>query len=136
MRKISAERRPSPGSRRLTLVFALLAAGLALFVLLPLAALLFGAPPAGLAAALLDPELLRSLGLTFAAAAAAAAIALLGGLPLAYLLARRSFPGKRLLEGLIDLPVVVPHTAAGIALLMVFGARGWLGAPLGRLGIF
>jgi len=57
-----------------------------------------------------------------------------GGVPLAYLLARRSFPGKRLVEGLVDLPVVVPHTAAGIALLMVFGSKGVLGEPLASLG--
>ncbi|NLF03396.1 MAG: ABC transporter permease, partial [Anaerolineales bacterium] len=48
----------------------------------------------------------------------------------AYLLARREFRGKRLVEGLIDLPLVIPHTAAGVALLMAFGRR----APLGRLG--
>ncbi|NLX15868.1 MAG: ABC transporter permease, partial [Ramlibacter sp.] len=71
-----------------------------------------------------------ALWLTLAAAGLATLLALLTGVPLAYLLARREFRGKRLVEGLIDLPLVIPHTAAGVALLMAFGRR----APLGRLG--
>lgn len=122
--------------RSLTLLFGLLGGLLAAFLALPLASLLFGTPPTRLAAALGDPEILRSLSLTFWAALLATIVGLLGGAPLAYLLARRSFTGKRLLEALIDLPVIIPHTAAGIALLMVFGSRGLLGAPLARLGVF
>jgi molybdate/tungstate transport system permease protein len=57
------------------------------------------------------------------------------GVPLAYLLARRKFAGKRLLEAIINLPVVIPHTAAGIALLLVFGRRGLLGQWFSPLGI-
>ena len=56
-------------------------------------------------------------------------------MPLAYVLARRRFPGKRLVEGLIDLPVVLPHTAAGVALLVVYGHDGILGRLLAPLGI-
>ena len=74
--------------------------------------------------------------LTFGAAAAATGLAIVGGVPLAYMLARNQFPGKRLVEAIVDLPIVVPHTAAGIALLMVFGSRGVLGQPLAALGIF
>jgi len=51
------------------------------------------------------------------------------------MLARRKFRGKRLLEAIINLPVVIPHTAAGIALLLVFGRRGLLGQWLSPLGI-
>ena len=112
------------------------AAGLVAFLALPLASILLGAPPGEIIAALGDPELLRSLAVTFTAAILATGLGMLGGVPLAYLLARRSFPGKRLVEGLVDLPVVVPHTAAGIALLMVFGSKGLLGEPLASLGIF
>ncbi len=57
-------------------------------------------------------------------------------MPLAYLLARYRFRGKRLVEGIIDLPVVIPHTAAGIALLMVFGSQGLLGKWFGLFGIY
>jgi ABC-type tungstate transport system substrate-binding protein len=113
----------------------LLAGGLLLFVLLPLATLLAAAAPTALVAALTDPQVLASLSLTLRAAAAATLLAALGGIPLAYLLARRRFTGQRLVEALVDLPVVVPHTAAGIALLLVFGRRGLLGEPLAALGL-
>jgi len=55
--------------------------------------------------------------------------------PLAYLLARRRFSGKRLIEALVNLPIVIPHTAAGVALLLVFGRRGLLGQWLTPLGV-
>lgn len=109
---------------------------LVLFVLLPLGSTILAASPRALVEALTDPQVLASLRLTFTAAALATLLAAAGGIPLAYLLARRRFPGKRLVEAVVDLPVVVPHTAAGIALLMVFGSRGLLGKPLAALGLF
>ncbi len=57
------------------------------------------------------------------------------GTPLAYLLARKSFRGKALVETLIDLPMVLPPAVAGLALLMAFGRRGLVGAPLADMGI-
>jgi molybdate/tungstate transport system permease protein len=59
----------------------------------------------------------------------------LTGIPLAYLLARTSFRGKSWLAGLINLPIVIPHTAAGIALLLVFGRQAPIGKFLGSLGL-
>lgn len=115
--------------------FTLLAGGLVLFVLLPLVAVVLGSSPAGLYQTLCDPQVLHSLGLTFLAGGIATLLALLGGLPLAYLLARRTFRGKRLVEALVDLPIVIPHTAAGVALLAVFGRKGLLGAPFGQVGL-
>lgn len=106
------------------------------FVVLPLASTIFGTPLAALAGALTSPEVLRSLALTFTAAGIATLLALLGGVPLSYLLARRSFPARHLVAGVVDLPVIIPHTAAGIALLMVFGSKGLLGGRLAPLGIF
>ena len=85
--------------------------------------------------ALGDPQVLRSIGLTFQASALATGLAFVTGVPLAYLLARIGFAGKRLVETIIDLPVVIPHTAAGIALLMVFGSHGLLGQWLSPLGV-
>jgi len=70
----------------------------------------------------------ESVWLTFRVSFYALTAALVTGLPLAYLLARHDFKGKALLEALIDLPTMVPHTAAGVALLMAFG-HGWLGLP-------
>jgi molybdate/tungstate transport system permease protein len=121
---------------RLNLGFAILGGLLVLFTVLPLASILLGSEPSALVEALTQPEVSRSLGLTFGAAVMTTALAALGGVPLAYLLARRRFPGKGLVEAVIDLPVVVPHTAAGIALLMVFGGKGLVGSWLAPLGIF
>ena len=109
---------------------------LLLFVLLPLTNILFTLTPRRLWQSLVDPEVTRAMARTFAASGIATATALFGGVPLAYLLARRQFWGHRLVEGVIDLPVVVPHTAAGIALLMVFGRRGVLGQWLAPFGLF
>ncbi|MBN1579751.1 MAG: ABC transporter permease [Anaerolineae bacterium] len=105
------------------------------FVLLPLASILIALTPRRFWLACTDPEVLRAMGLTFLAAAIATLLALATGVPLAYLLARRRFLGKKWLMALIDLPVVVPHTAAGVALLMVFGRRGLLGRWLAPLGM-
>lgn len=123
-------------TRRYPFFFVILGGSLLLFIVLPLGATLLSAQPHRLAAALVDPEVYRSITLTFSAAGVAAALGLAGGLPLAYILARTNFPGKRLVEGIADLPVIIPHTAAGIALLMVFGRQGLLGRAFGAVGIF
>jgi molybdate/tungstate transport system permease protein len=65
----------------------------------------------------------------------ASLIGLILGVPLAYLLARLNFPGKSLVEGFIDVPIVVPHTAAGIALLFVFGGNFLMGKIFHLAGI-
>jgi molybdate/tungstate transport system permease protein len=114
---------------RFIVVFAAAAALLLFFVLLPLLSILLGTQPAALWQSLTDAEVRAALGLTFYAAAWATALTLVTGVPLAYLLARYDFPGKVWVEGLVNLPIVVPHTAAGIALLTVFGRQ----APAGRL---
>jgi molybdate/tungstate transport system permease protein len=121
--------------RCLDLLFAIASGLLVSFVVLPLASILVTLTPDGFWLAWTDPEVLSALGTTFLAAAIATVLALAGGVPLAYLLARRRFPGKRWVTALIDLPVVVPHTAAGVALLMVFGRRGLVGRWLAPLGI-
>ncbi len=109
---------------------------LLVFILLPLLATLLGSGPAEAAAGLTEREVLSSLWLTFSSALAATVIAAALGVPVAYLLARRDFPGKNLVLGIIDLPIIVPHTAAGVALLMVFGRQGLLGEPLASLGLY
>jgi molybdate/tungstate transport system permease protein len=117
------------------LIFSFAGGLLILFVILPLVSTLLSTTPANFLISFSDPEVLKSIGLTFGAAAIATALALVTGVPLAYLLARRKFRGKRLLEAIVNLPVVIPHTAAGIALLMVFGRRGLLGQWFSPLGI-
>jgi len=117
------------------LTFAAAGGVLLLFVVLPLASMLLATAPAALWDILCDGEVRAALALTFYAGLWATALALLTGVPLAYLLARYDFGGKAWVEGLVNLPIVVPHTAAGIALLTVFGRRGWLGRPLGAAGL-
>jgi len=123
-------------SRRLfDLAFAAAGGLLVLFVLLPLVSILGTLTPRRFWLAFTDPEVVRAVGLTCLAAAIATALALAGGVPLSYLLARRRFRGRQWVTALIDLPVVVPHTAAGVALLMVFGRRGLVGRWLAPLGV-
>jgi molybdate/tungstate transport system permease protein len=117
------------------LLLACLGACLVLFIVGPLIRLLFFASPQGLSEALRDAELRDSIALTVFTATAATLIAAMFGIPLAYLLARRTFPGRRVVQGLIELPVVVPHPVAGIALLLFLGRRTPLGGALGHAGL-
>jgi molybdate/tungstate transport system permease protein len=121
---------------RLDWVFSFAGLLVVLFLVLPLLATFLGSSPGEVASSLSDRSVLTSLWITFVAAFIATLIALVLGVPLAYLLARREFPGKSLLQGLIDLPIIIPHTAAGIALLMVFGRGGLLGEPLESVGVY
>ncbi len=124
-------------SRRsaLDIFFALASGALLLFLVAPLAVTIFSTTPASFWDTLHDPEVLRSIGVTFLAALAAVAFGVLCGVPLAYLTARRSFTGRRLVNAFVNLPLVIPHTAAGVALLMVFGRRGFFGRLFAPLGI-
>jgi molybdate/tungstate transport system permease protein len=116
-------------------MIAALGACLVLFIVGPLLRLLFFASPESLGAALRDTELRDSIVLTVFTASVATFIAAILGVPLAYLLARRDFPGRRLVQGLIELPVVVPHPVAGIALLLFLGRRSEVGGALAHLGL-
>ncbi len=117
------------------LVFALLGSLLLLLVVAPLAGLVLTSSPTDLGQAISDPEVVGSIQLTLAAAGLATLGCTLTGIPLAYLLARRRFAGRTLLLAIIDLPIVIPHSAAGIALLTVLGRRSPLGAVLESWGI-
>jgi molybdate transport system permease protein len=116
-------------------VAALAAIGLVSFLGLPIAALVVRVPPVELLRRLLEPDLLEALRLSLLTSVAATIAVGMLGLPVAYLLATRDFPGKRLLEVLIDLPMVLPPTVAGVGLLMAFGRNGLAGPALGALGI-
>jgi molybdate/tungstate transport system permease protein len=128
-------KRQSLGHRAFHLALSVLGGLLVLFVLLPLGGILLTLSPRQFWLALVDPEVGRAVGLTVLGAAIATALALPTGVPLAYLLARRRFAGKKLVEALIDLPIVLPHTAAGVALLLVWGRRGLVGRWLAPLGM-
>ena len=120
---------------RTTILFAILGGLLVAFIALPLLRTLTATSLRGLILALQDPQLQRSLAVTFGGAALATSIGLLTAVPLAYLLARRRFRGRGLVEAVVMLPVIVPHTAAGVALLLVFGRYGLMGQAFARLGV-
>lgn len=99
-----------------------------------LAALLFHVAPAEILQALQSAETLFALRLSLATSAAAVCLSLLLGVPSGYVLARRRFPAKALIDTLLDLPLVMTPLVAGIGLLFLFG-RDWLGGYLAELGI-
>jgi len=112
------------------------AAILVLFLAVPLGALVWRAAETGRA---LEPgtvaTLRQALALTLLTSLAALAAVVVFGTPLAYLLARRRFPGWRVVDTLVDLPIVLPPAVAGIALLMAFGRRGVVGSWLAEAGV-
>jgi len=110
-------------------LLALAAAGLLLF-LLPLAGLIVRAPWDQVGGALVAPETATALGLSLFCSLTATAVALVLGIPLALVLARTTGTLRRVLRALTTLPMVLPPVVGGVALLLAFGRRGLIGAPL------
>ncbi|PWR74472.1 ABC transporter permease [Methanospirillum lacunae] len=77
----------------------------------------------------IDPSVVDSLVLTLSASAMATLLLSILGTPLAYILARKSFVAKKFIEGLIDLPLIIPHTVAGIIIYLLFMHQGLIGQP-------
>lgn len=107
---------------------------LALLVL-PVAALVARGGAGGLSQLVSDTELRQSLLLTAVTATLATAVTVLLGTPLAYLLARDHVPAGTVLRAVIELPLLIPHPVAGIALLLAFGRASAAGEQLERLGL-
>ncbi len=106
------------------------------FLLVPLGILIARTVgDAGLLDQLRQPLVRQALRLSLATTLLTLALAVALGTPVAYLLARRSFPGRQVLDTMLDLPMVLPPAVAGVALLITFGRRGALGAWLSGLGI-
>ncbi len=78
----------------------------------------------------MSPELLGALSLSIRVACLATALNAVLGIPLAYLLARKAFPGRTVVDLVVTLPLVLPPTVTGYYLIVLLGRRGWLGAPL------
>src|SRR5438270_11394849 len=110
-------------------VMALAAIGMAFFVL-PLVGLVLRAPWGDAVRSLSAPETLEALKLSLIASLSATGIALVLGVPMAWLYARVEFPGRAVLRALTTLPMVLPPVVGGIALLLAFGRRGLLGSWL------
>lgn len=119
--------------------------GLSLFALAGVSALFLGLPvvvlvaraifDGSLAHALTAQVVLSALALSLTTTAISLVITVAFGLPLAFVLARRHFRGSGWVEAIVDLPLVLPPSVAGLALLLVLGRRGLLGGPLGAVGI-
>lgn len=103
-------------------------------LVLPTATLLLRAFGADLGATLLTPAALTALRLSLVTTAISVLLTIVLGTPVAYGLARYRFPGRYLLDVLVDLPLVLPPVVAGVGLLLVFGRRGLLGGPLADMG--
>ena len=111
---------------------------LSLIVLIPLSAVFFKTSTMGWErfwAVVTSPRVIASYQLSFGAALLAAAINTVFGLLLAWSLVRYTFPGKKLVDALIDLPFALPTAVAGIALTALYAKNGWLGGLLEPLGI-
>jgi len=108
---------------------------LLLLLALPIAVLLVRGGASGLAQLGSDRELRDALWLTAQTATAATLVTVLLGTPLAYLLARGRMPAGTLVGALLDLPLLIPHPVAGMALLLAFGRASTAGAVLGQLGL-
>ena len=104
-------------------------------LVLPVGALVLRGGAAGIRQLGTDPELRASLTLTAVTATLATLVTVLLGTPLAWLLARGRMPGAAVVSALLDLPLLIPHPVAGIALLLAFGRASPLGAALERAGL-
>lgn len=137
-REVGGARRPAEGrsaQRVASVMVAVFASLLLLFLFAPIAELVATSGGSGIRKLGTDAELRRSLALTATTATVAMLLGILGGTPLAYLLARRSFRGRAVVAALIDLPLLIPHPVAGIALLLVLGRESAVGGAALELGI-
>jgi sulfate/thiosulfate transport system permease protein len=111
---------------------------LSLIVLIPLSTLFWKSAslgPAGFWQAVTAPRVVASYKLTFGASLVAAVVNAVFGFVVTWVLVRYRFPGRRLMDALVDFPFALPTAVAGITLTTLFAPGGWLGAPLDKLGI-
>jgi molybdate transport system permease protein len=130
------ETRPKRTGVDIGLAFAPLALIFVGFMAIPLGAMFWRAFDSGeLQKNITSDMVMHAMRLSAITSTISLALAIIFGTPVAYLLARRSFPGKVIVDLLVDLPIVLPPTVAGVALLVAFGRRGVLGEHLTGAGI-
>ena len=117
------------------MVLGLLGGAALVFFALPLVGLVSRATPSGLWRQLGAPSVQAALWLSLEVSLVSLALCLVLGFPLAFMLARVTFPGRALARGLVSLPMVLPPVVGGIALLSAFGRKGLLGGTLERVGV-
>jgi len=106
-----------------------------LFILAPLVGLVLDTSPSELAEVSRHEEVRSSILISVGAAMAATMLLSIAAIPLGYVLARKSFRFKPVVNAIVDLPIVIPHAAAGLALLAWVSKDGWLGVLAGSVGL-
>jgi molybdate/tungstate transport system permease protein len=105
------------------------------YIIFPILNTMSLSKPEAIREALTDQDVIKAIILSMVTGAAATLVSLICGVPFAYLLARKNFPGKSLVESIVDIPVVIPHTVAGICILTMVSPRCWFGRLLETLHI-
>lgn len=113
----------------------LLSALILLFIIAPLIGMALHTGGREFFETVTDRAVRESIWFTLTTSFFATMIFAMGAIPLAYLMARKSFPGRKIVQGIIDLPVVIPHTAAGIALLGLISRNGIIGKAAAAIGV-
>jgi molybdate/tungstate transport system permease protein len=119
----------------LSWVFGILGGLVLLFILAPLAGIFLKTTPVQFFETVQDKDVSTSILLTLVISLFTTVFFAFGAIPLAFLLARRNFRGKSIVQSLIDLPIVIPHSAAGIALLGLVSRDSFLGKAASSIGI-
>ncbi len=119
----------------LSLLFTFLGGLVLLFIIAPLVGIFLKTSPAQFFETIQDQSVTGSIFLTLTVSLATTLTFALGAIPLAYLLARQDFKGKHLIQSIIDLPIVIPHSAAGIAILGLVSRETLLGRAASSVGI-
>lgn len=120
---------------KINVLFIALGGFILLFIIAPILGVYLKTSFEDYSATLADEEVRRSIGLTLYASMAGTVLFGIGAIPLAYILARRKFPLKGIVNGIIDLPVIIPHSAAGIAILGVVSRNTLVGQAGESVGI-
>ena len=105
------------------------------YILLPLVQMFAQPSLSSLTETLMDSDVRKAISLSLVTSCTAAVLCLVFGTPFAWLLARKEFPGKKIVESIIDLPIMIPHPIVGIAILGLAGRNHWLGRMLMDAGI-
>ncbi|MCI4320062.1 MAG: ABC transporter permease [Thermoplasmata archaeon] len=127
--------RASAGSRIGRAAAVVAALSLGAMIVVPILALLTYAPLSALLGATRDAGFRDAVVFTLVSSGLAVAVALLLGVPTGYLLARRNFRGKAVVEALVTLPILIPHLLVGVALVVLFDRESLFGGAVSRLGI-
>ena len=117
------------------LILSLIGGVVLLFIVAPLAGLVLDTPLGNMFEVTRDEQVINSIWLTLGTSFAGTFVCAIFAIPLAYVLARKEFPGKRLIHGIIDLPIVIPHSAAGIAVLGFISRDSFFGQMASSIGL-